>query len=703
MRWLSPHVLIAAASTGAVVTIAVVDADRTSPGALATVHGRVSDLARDGCSECHGGWFATSMTDSCNECHEVIAAQIEAGAGLHGALGERVGACAECHSEHHGAGFAIVNARSFALAGVPDVQAFEHELVGFPMDGKHLELECTECHENAELQPLPEDAHRFLGLTKSCLSCHEDPHEDQLGRDCTACHVQTSFDEHQRVGHEEHLALVGGHAGLACRTCHAADTPYSLEASLRQGRRPAPRACLDCHASPHGQRFLFANARAANVEAQSSCVVCHREDHGSFRDEALVGDPAEDDPGAPIELTLRQHAASGFPLTGPHAEVACADCHRPSANFVERFPGRGPDDCAACHVDPHAGQFDESPLAGRGCLSCHDRHAFEPHGFDEEAHARATLALTGAHLELDCEACHELADDVRVFRGTPSTCDGCHLDAHRGAFDEHAAELVELEELARAHGACATCHDAEAFDHASDDFEHGRWTAFPLAGAHAQAECAACHRERPSPDRAGRTFGRIEHVFGPYHDCSTCHADPHAGRFDPPHHARVIGGQASCARCHEESSFRAFSDAFDHGRWTDFPLAGAHADASCTACHAPLARPDESGRTWAEARGTRCADCHADPHAGQFDQRGATDCARCHESTRSFARLVFDHDRDARFELGENHAGVACKACHKPFQHAGFEIVRYRPLGRECSDCHGVDQNVLRRRKRGSR
>ena len=38
------------------------------------------------------------MADSCSECHEVVAAQIEAGAGLHGTLGDRAQSCAECHT-----------------------------------------------------------------------------------------------------------------------------------------------------------------------------------------------------------------------------------------------------------------------------------------------------------------------------------------------------------------------------------------------------------------------------------------------------------------------------------------------------------------------------------------------------------------------------------------------------------------------------
>ena len=687
MKWVKPHVLIAAASAGAVVTLAIVDAGRTSPGDLATVHGRIPELADGGgCSDCHGGFFVSSMTVACSECHEVVAAQIEAGAGLHGTLGDLAQQCAQCHSEHHGAGFPLINQRSFALAGVPDVAEFDHDLVGFAMAGKHLELACTECHEHAEAEPLPADQHRFLGLHQSCTSCHDDPHENRLGRDCLSCHDQGSFEALHRDGHDDSLPLIGGHAQLDCRTCHANETAYSLERIIGPGRRPAPRACEDCHSSPHDRRFVERNARAANLPSDASCVICHEHEHETFRAEAVEL----------LELMPGRHAAVDFPLDGPHGDVACVDCHTPAADFVARYPGRRADDCAACHTDPHEGQFEESPLATEGCLSCHDRAAFLPHGFDARAHSRAALQLSGAHLTLDCEECHELEDELRIFRGTATSCDGCHIDVHRGAFEAHTADLEEE------HGACAACHNTHTFDAAGETFDHGRWTSFALNGAHAQTTCTTCHRERPDPDRTGRTFGRIEHVFAPYQDCSTCHADPHAGSFDTDGLPATVGGRTSCARCHVESSFRALPHGFDHGRWTGFELDGAHKQAECSACHTPLRRPDKEGRTWAAAKGQRCADCHVDPHAGQFARNGKVNCARCHESTDSFARLSFHHDHDARFALGDNHAGVACSACHKPFKHAGQEIIRYRPLGTECADCHGVDSNALRRRRRGN-
>jgi hypothetical protein len=307
------------------------------------------------------------------------------------------------------------------------------------------------------------------------------------------------------------------------------------------------------------------------------------------------------------------------------------------------------------------------------------------------------LTLDGAHAKTECNACHEKAtpESPRTFQGTDSTCEACHLDAHGGFF---ATALAEFERPK--HGDCEACHTTTTFSESMEGgFDHELFTDFAIRGAHAQSECASCHPSAKAPDASGRTFGRVEEHYGPFVGCVTCHADPHQGMFDGPRMPSVVEGRSDCARCHDESSFRAFPNGFDHGLWTGFQLVGAHSLA-CSACHEPLAVPDASGRTWRAALGERCSDCHVDPHAGQFDARGENRCSQCHtDATESF--LAFNHDRDSRFPLREQHADVACAACHKTWTSPeGDEVVRYRPLGIECVDCHGVHEEVLMHRKR---
>ncbi|MEM7200613.1 MAG: hypothetical protein AAF628_10130 [Planctomycetota bacterium] len=690
-RLLSPQLWLGLFSAAVVLYLVSGDMGEASPGPVATVHARVDDL--DGgnhCASCHGGWFS-DMTASCLECHEAIGQQVEADTGLHGGMisDEQAGQCALCHSDHHGADFAMVNARTFALAGVADVEQFDHDLVGFEMRGVHLEAACSDCHLNAAEPVLPEGEARYLGLEAACASCHQDPHDGQMRVDCTSCHSQDTFYEQAFDSHDQHLPLSGGHADLTCRECHAHGDAHSLESHtirLAAGRETTGRVCADCHESPHGGDLIASVAAAASRPEGESCVQCHEAEHMRFRQDGVT-------------LSLDQHAAAGFHLDRPHHEVACTDCHDPAEPaYAERYPGRGQDDCHACHDDPHGGQFAAGPFADGGCVACHERQRFTPHAFSPEKHARTGLALAGTHLELSCHQCHSVPGHggPRVFHGTPDQCSNCHEDAHRGYFDRFATELTDVK-----HGSCARCHLTTHFeDVAPEEFDHARWTGFPLAGAHAQNQCESCHPRAESADAAGRRFGIASEHFGRVEGCQSCHRDPHQGLFDLPHQPKQVEGATDCARCHGLASFRSLPFGFDHTQWTGFALEGAHGELGCSSCHTPLRRPDELGRTWGRARGQNCASCHRDPHVGQFERNQTTDCSRCHKDQHTFSRLSFRHDLDSRFRLGEPHRRLACAACHQSEQHGDSIFVRYRPLGTNCVDCHGAHRQPLRRRRR---
>src|SRR5688500_1091205 len=97
------------------------------------------------------------------------------------------------------------------------------------MAGKHLELDCAECHVNAYVDVLPAGETRYLGLAQDCAGCHEDPHEGAMSVSCASCHGQETWDRMHAEGHDRHLPLIGGHGDLDCRACHAKDTDRALE------------------------------------------------------------------------------------------------------------------------------------------------------------------------------------------------------------------------------------------------------------------------------------------------------------------------------------------------------------------------------------------------------------------------------------------------------------------------------------------
>ena len=661
--------------------MAFVATDRQSPGPISSVHGKLEGLdGGEACSQCHGGLFG-SMRASCLACHEDIGAQVKDGGGLHGRLGAEVaGNCASCHGEHHGAEFRLVNRLAFAQAGVADVKAFDHAMVGFAMGGRHLELDCAACHEHADAAVLEEGQKRFLGRSQDCATCHADPHGGRMQLGCATCHGQDSFRQRFVPGHERVLSLSGGHAQVDCRQCHAAGDAHALE-RLRPDRQDA-RGCADCHESQHTPAFLNGNAREAGVTVAESCGVCHTFDRDTFA-------------GAQDTLTPQRHAHSGFALALPHEDVTCEKCHAPSEAWAERHPGRKANECRSCHADPHGGQFDRGPYAAQGCVSCHATTRFAPHEFDQKRHAATSFPLDGGHAEAACEQCHlQLeADAPRRFRGTSVRCEQCHADAHEEAFAEHAPVLA-----ANPRGTCAECHGTGSFakvDHAA--FDHGRWAGFVVFGAHEQVDCVDCHVPQPQA-AVQRRLGRVTPPGQPFAGCVSCHADPHEGRFDRDPANAVVAGRSGCERCHDSVSFRALPHGFDHARFAGYALTGAHEALDCAACHPPLASPAANGRTWGAPRGRECADCHQDPHQRQFERLGATDCARCHKSATRFTTLSFRHNLDSNFPLGEAHKNVACSGCHKVETIEGVQAVRYKPLPTECSACHGDDAASRRRR-----
>ncbi len=770
-----PKLWLAVATLALVLFLVFDEAEHaTSPGPLTSAHASQPELdGNEGCARCHGrAAQGVGFALTCSECHAEIGGQVATARGFHGQLDAgQAQRCELCHVEHHGDAARLVDGRAFALAGVADLARFEHAFTTFELVGAHAGLECAQCHRNADALQLAKGERRFLGLTQRCAECHEDPHEGKFDPNCASCHGQSSFTALDNFVHSDDFPLVGRHAGLDCARCHAPGSAFAIEKVGAVDYPLGPRSCAQCHASPHAEPFLAAVAVAARARAASSCEQCHASADGSF---ASGG----------ARMDAKWHGSSGFELRGAHRSLDCASCHAPQlGGFRERHPGGRAQACVSCHEDPHAGQFG----VPSNCAQCHGEERWAPSRVEVASHT--SFALTGAHAAVDCAACHA-ADTagVRLFRGAPRSCQGCHADAHEHRFERQLA--LAASEVRAAGGSCGLCHDSTRFDDVDRArFDHEHWAGFELAGAHARATCEACHPRAAAADEFGRAFGRIASSAGaPATSCINCHRDAHRGAFDDVYVTDVQRGscalchgvdsfrpalasfdhaltgfaldgahtRASCEQCHGRSSLRAdpsrqlgfvadlhpsaggdslvsacvtchadvhaFSRAdaqvdpgraqlarecstchttssfaqvdrarFEHAAWTGFPLDGAHAATVCEACHVPARAPDEFDRRFGRAAGTDCSACHVDVHAGQFARDGATDCARCHDSRRPLREVRFDHQRDARFALDRNHAKLACAACHRPTPTAdGRVVVRYKPLGVECADCHGV-------------
>ena len=672
-----------------------VSREGTSPGALHPVHAQVAELrGENSCTACHGGFFGT-MAGACGECHKDIKAQQSSGKGIHGAL-EDANSCGRCHVEHRGASHDLTGDFSFAHAGFKNATHYDHRhgsANGVDLVGVHATLECKACHLNADEPLLSPGQKRYLGVERRCASCHDDEHKGLFGRDCQTCHGQD--DEFKKAPGFEHdaLGLVGKHGVAKCADCHEEEGPHSVNALRAATTDTDPahadpthskRECAHCHDNPH----------EPGAEGPGSDLV-----YGDARDCGACHDPER---FTPALVTSVDHERASFALLGPHAELSCKQCHDAEAPLAKRASlgfDLAPEACAECHSSPHSQGFVEAVKPARSmsgsaggiesgaCSVCHQFGDATFRAPDAEMlrknHDGTGFPLSAPHDKTECRDCHGKGSPLRIEtpRRRRNACIHCHEDPHGRQFDKGPSA-----------GRCAACHTETTFRPTRLDVESHGETAFPLSGAHRAVSCNSCHEK----DESG-----VRRFASTPASCVDCHLDPHISKFDGTDRPLTVRGKQSCARCHDTNSFqRSDWSKFDHRLWTGYALAGKHKEAACTDCHV-RSKPKSGKRPFADASRV-CTSCHTDPHVGQFRRRKGkrVDCSRCHNEEKGFAEHHFDHQKQSRFKLDEQHAALECSECHKPVAIGkGRKAIRYRPLGRECADCHVAGNRRKRSRK----
>ena len=77
------------------------------------------------------------------------------------------------------------------------ISDFDHSSTGWPLNGKHLEIDCKACHFIEKSDNNGVATQKFANLDTNCASCHENIHEDAFAingvTDCVRCHVTSSW------------------------------------------------------------------------------------------------------------------------------------------------------------------------------------------------------------------------------------------------------------------------------------------------------------------------------------------------------------------------------------------------------------------------------------------------------------------------------------------------------------------------------
>jgi len=261
---------------------------------------------------------------------------------------------------------------------------------------------------------------------------------------------------------------------MECAQCHkpaGRDAKYKLETTT----------CNGCHMDVHAGQFN--GAAYAN-----RCESCHTQI--TF---------------APSTYSAPRHAQTKFALTGAHAAVLCADCHKPlniAASASPRQYHFSEQACTACHNDPHR--------TTQACETCHNTNQWkELRPFD---HSTTKFRLEGAHQSATCVSCHRPTQvsaltktkPIPDFFRTPTRCSSCHEDIHGGQFQSAGADKE-----------CSACHTISKWDAGS--FDHNK-TSYQLDGSHAKVRCAQCHTQQLLVDSK-----QIRIYHGTPTQCASCH------------------------------------------------------------------------------------------------------------------------------------------------------------------------------------
>ncbi|MEZ4794813.1 MAG: hypothetical protein R2773_04950 [Flavobacteriaceae bacterium] len=570
------------------------------------------------CTKCHIIGEKVS-NEKCLDCHKEIKNLMTQKQGFHSNSSVKNKDCFACHSEHHGRKFDMVHF---------DEKSFNHDLAGYPLEGKHLQVDCKACHKPDFITnpDLKKRKNTFLGLNTQCLSCHDDFHQKTLSNDCLSCHDMNGFTPVTKFNHDlTDFALKGKHATVDCKECHKMTTRNGKK--FQEFGGIAFNDCNNCHQDAHNNQFKG-----------SSCNQCHTE--SSFN--TFIG------------KGTFNHNTTGFQLKGSHRNIDCFTCHAKTHNPLTVFQDllkTEETNCMACHEDFHEGKY------GNDCAKCHNETSFLAlNNMDFFDHSVTDYPLTGKHLGVDCRKCH-----IERF-STPidfSACQNCHDDYHQGDFAENGISPD-----------CVTCHSLEkGFDYTLYTLADHQKSKFPLEGAHVATPCFACHiSEDSSQWRFGDRGTR----------CIDCHTDFHEGYLDKKYYA-----SNSCESCHNSDSWASVS--FDHNK-TQWPLTGRHQNTSCSACHFKFSENSTLISQKFSNLESACASCHENVHGDQFAVDGITDCNRCHVTDSWFPKK-FDHNQ-TRFPLEGKHAVIDCKACHELTNTLGEVTVVYRLNKLECIDCH---------------
>lgn len=181
------------------------------------------------CFACHISedeerWKFKNIGSTCVDCHKDI---------HEGFIDKKFYPDNQCVSCHVNDNWSIIN--------------FNHNSTDWPLDGKHTEVVCRDCHFN-ENEMNNNFEQKFVNLDTQCITCHENIHDDAFAidgiTDCKRCHVTSSWLPENFDHDTTNFPLIGKHKEIACTECHTTSIVNDEEVILYKLNK---FECVDCH------------------------------------------------------------------------------------------------------------------------------------------------------------------------------------------------------------------------------------------------------------------------------------------------------------------------------------------------------------------------------------------------------------------------------------------------------------------------
>ncbi len=426
----------------------------------------------------------------------------------------------------------IDEATGFALAGkLPGKRAMSWLLglavllffLGVPITSSLLRAPPNSVTGDAAWTPGPLSlAHHQLEA--KCEACHIKPFEAVRDEACLSCH-KSSHDHAvpARLAKARGFGSLGDR--LQWRVAH-------------QFGKPGPGACSDCHNEHEG-------AGRMPPPAQAFCTDCHGSlkaglpdtrlgnaaDFGRLHPQFRPGLPLAAGSGALTRVSLAKHPREASGLTFSHklhldprggaarmtqrlgqgSGLACASCHRPTADGVRFLPIDMERDCEGCHslaYDKVGGTFRKLR-----------------HGDVDQMIADLSVARPASQ---------------PVINGRQRPGEFADSGGYFARFSRPAGSVGSAAQALSRGGICGECHTpAQAggrfsvvpVTQVSRFMQHGWFTH----AAHKQETCTSCHA-------ADRSITSADVLLPDLNSCRSCHFGENAPR------GKISSG---CAMCHD--------------------------------------------------------------------------------------------------------------------------------------------------------